>query len=80
MSLEQILDRHNDHQVVIIFRLHKHKLNPIPGLYCHDCCKLIKWLSLDQAEELLAAGVDDLGMLPDEENLWQRRLKIAQLK
>lgn len=78
MSFEDILDRHSDHTVVILWRLHKNKIDPVPGLYCQDCAKLIKWLSLDEAEDLIQSGVEVLAMIPEEETIWHRRLKIAQ--
>jgi hypothetical protein len=73
MSFEDILDRHNDHEVVIIPKKWKNKPDPVPGLYCDHCSKLIKWLSLKEAFELRQAGVtvrnqakwislDDLGI------------------
>jgi hypothetical protein len=78
MSFEDILDRHSNHTVVILWRLHKNKIDPVPGLYCQDCAKLIKWLSLDLAEDLIKAGVEVLDMMPDEENIWHRRLRMAE--
>ena len=76
MSFEDILNNHNDHTVVILWRLHKNKLDPIPGLYCQDCSKLIKWLSLDEAEDLIAYGVEVLDMIPEERDTWQRRMRL----
>lgn len=78
MSFEDILNNHNDHTVVILWRLHKNKLDPVPGLYCQDCAKLIKWLSLDEAEDLIKAGVEVLSMIPEEETIWRRRLRLSQ--
>jgi hypothetical protein len=79
MSFENILNNHNDHTVVILWRLHKNKLDPVPGLYCQDCAKLIKWLSLDEAEELIQIGVEVLEMMKDEEAIWHRRLRLKQM-
>jgi hypothetical protein len=79
MSFKNILDKHADHKVVIIPRLHKNKLDPIPGLYCAECSSLIKWLSLDSAAELLESGVEGLDMLPHEETVWRRRLRLGQM-
>jgi hypothetical protein len=76
MSFEDILNNHNDHTVVILWRLHKNKLDPIPGLYCQDCSKLIKWLSLDEAEDLITYGVEVLDMIPEEEAIWHRRNRL----
>jgi hypothetical protein len=76
MSFEDILNNHNDHTVVILWRLHKNKLDPVPGLYCQDCSKLIKWLSLDEAEDLITYGVEVLDMIPEEEAIWHRRNRL----
>ena len=62
MSFEDVLNRHNDHEVVIIDRFIKNRTRAVPGLYCSDCAKLIKWLSDDVAEELIQSGVKHLGM------------------
>lgn len=62
MSFEDILNRHNDHEVVIIDRFIKNRTRAVPGLYCSDCSKLIKWLSDDVAEDLITNGVEHLGM------------------
>jgi hypothetical protein len=78
MSFEDILDRHSDHTVVILWRLHKNKLDPIPGLYCNDCAKLIKWLSLDEAEDLVNSGVEVLDMIPEERTIWDRRISLLK--
>ena len=79
MSFEDTLNKHNDHTVVILWRLHKNKLDPVPGLYCQDCAKLIKWLSLNEAEDLIKAGVEVLDMIPEEETTWRRRLRISEM-
>jgi hypothetical protein len=78
MSFEHVLNIHNEHTVVILWRLHKNKLDPVPGLYCEDCAKLIKWLSLTEAEDLIDSGVEVLDMIPEEYATWQRRLRIGQ--
>jgi hypothetical protein len=78
MSFQDILNRHNDHTVVILWRLHKNKLDPVPGLYCQDCAKLIKWLNLDEAEDLIQSGVEVLDMIPEEVAIWHRRLRLAK--
>ena len=78
MTLNEALDKHSEHEVAIIMRLHKGRFYPVPGLYCQDCSKLIKWLNYDEAADLLAAGVKDLGMLPEEEEIWQRRIRIIK--
>jgi hypothetical protein len=78
MSFEDILDRHSDHTVVILWRLHKNKLDPVPGLYCNDCAKLIKWLSLDEAEDLVNSGVEVLDMIPEERTIWDRRISLLK--
>ena len=79
MSFEDTLNKHNDHTVVILWRLHKNKLDPVPGLYCQDCAKLIKWLSLNEAEDLIKAGVEVLDMIAEEETTWRRRLRISEM-
>lgn len=73
MTLEEHMARHLDHQVGIALRLHQGR--PVPGLYCLDCAKLIKWLSIDEADTLLKLGVEDIGMLPEEEKELRRLLK-----
>ena len=73
MSFEDIINRHIDHNVVIIPRLHKGKYKPVPGLYCEHCCKLIKWLSPEVAKNLVEYGVEELDMLKDEKAIWNRR-------
>ena len=78
MSFEDILDRHSDHTVVILWRLHKNKLDPIPGLYCQDCSKLIKWLSLTETDDLVKLGVETLDMIPAERAIWKRNLELAE--
>jgi hypothetical protein len=60
MSFETILDRHNDHEVVILPRYHKNRPQLVPGLYCVNCFKLIKWLNPQQAQELEQLGVEVL--------------------
>ena len=60
MAFKDVLDRHHHCQVVIIPRYHKGKPHLVPGLYCSDHAKLIKWLSPDSAEELVSAGVESL--------------------
>jgi hypothetical protein len=57
MSFEDTLDRHNDHEVVIVPKKWKNKTDLVPGLYCDRCRKLIKWLSLKEAIELKKEGV-----------------------
>jgi len=78
MSFKDILDKHDDHTVVILPRLFKNRLEPVPGLYCEDCGKLIKWLSLELFEELLDDGVELLDMIPEEYNTLQRRIKLLE--
>lgn len=78
MSFEDTLNIHNDHTVVILWRLHKNKLDPVPGLYCKDCSKLIKWLHLDEAEDLIQSGVEILDMIPEEYAIWQRRVELKK--
>jgi len=62
MSFEDILNKHNNHEVVIIDRYFKNRFVATPGLYCSDCGKLIKWLSDEVAEDLIYSGVKHLGM------------------
>jgi hypothetical protein len=77
--LENILNKHDDHTVGIVMRYHKGRVDPVPGLYCLDCCKLIKWLSYTEAKDLLESGVEDLGMLPDELALWNRSKRLKNI-
>ena len=78
MSFKDVLDNHSDHNVVIIPRLHKNRFEPVPGLYCEHCAKLIKWLNYSEAKDLLEAGVEGLDMLPDELAIWTRRSRLSQ--
>jgi len=80
MSFEKVLDKHNEHGVVIIPRMFKGRLDPVPGLYCEDCNKWIKWLTIDEASDLLDAGVEGLDMLPNEETIWRRGLRDAGIE
>jgi hypothetical protein len=72
--------KHEDCELVIIERLHKDKLHPTPGLYCepHGC--LIKWLSKPDFCSLIEFGVTNLGMLKDEQVVYERRLKLMRQK
>ena len=76
MSFNDTLDRHADHTVVIIPRLFKNRIEAVPGLYCQDCAKLIKWLSTAEEQELVKSGVEILPMLEEE----RRQLSIRKLK
>jgi hypothetical protein len=73
MSFEDILNRHNDHTVVILPRLHKGKPYAVPGLYCEDCGKLIKWLTPKESKALLKAGVEQIEMIPEERDQLEYR-------
>lgn len=73
-----IISKHDKCQVVIIDKLWKNKLHPVPGLYCADHGKLIKWLSDDAAQILEDAGVENLGMLKTEETTYNRRIRLLQ--
>lgn len=78
MSFENTLNRHNECEVVIIKRMIKNQLHPRAGLYCSNHCCLIKWLSDESYNELTSLGVEELDMLPDEQNQYDRRLKLMQ--
>jgi hypothetical protein len=67
MSFEDVLNRHNDHKMVILPRYHKGKTWPVPGLYCESCAKLIKWLNWPTANDLIEYGVEQLDMTPEDE-------------
>lgn len=58
MSFKDILDRHHDCNVVILPRFHKNRNRLIDGLYCEHHCKLIKWLSPENSQELQELGVE----------------------
>lgn len=78
MSFEDTLNRHHECQVVILPRYHKNKPHLIPGLYCQDHGKLIKWLSPESAAELKQAGVEELEPIKiDKLKAMQQQLKIG---
>lgn len=60
MSFNDVLNNHNDCEVVIIPRFVKGRPKLVPGLYCQCHCKLIKWLRPEEFKELSAAGVEVL--------------------
>lgn len=64
MAFEDILNRHNNCEVVIIPRFHKNRPRLIHGLYCSNHCKLIKWLSPAESDTLVASGVEKLEPVP----------------
>jgi hypothetical protein len=39
---------------------------------------LIKWLTLDEAEDLIQSGVEILDMIPEEYAIWQRRVELKK--
>jgi hypothetical protein len=39
---------------------------------------LIKWLSLDEAEDLVNSGVEVLDMIPEERTIWDRRISLLK--
>lgn len=57
-TFNDILDKHNDHSIFIRPKSHKNRADPVWGLYCRDCVKLIKWLSDREAVSLVDHGVD----------------------
>ena len=71
-----IINKHDNCQVVIVNKLWKNRLHPVPGLYCAEHGNLIKWLSDSDADLLRKQGVEDLGMLKTEESTYQRRLRL----
>lgn len=76
MSFKDILDRHHTHQVVIIPRFVRGRPQLVPGLYCEDCSKLIKWLNPQVADELASVdGVEQLqARKQDQIKLFQQQL------
>jgi hypothetical protein len=75
---EKINSKHNDCEVVIINRLIKNQLHPKPGLYCENHGCLIKWVNYKEAESLKQLGVTDLGMVPEEQKIYNRRLRLMK--
>lgn len=76
MSFEDILNRHHDCSVVILPRYHKHKPHLVPGLYCETHAKLIKWLSPENAKELVGLGVELLDPIKqDKVKVMQEQLR-----
>ena len=82
MAFKDILDRHNDHTVVIIPRFYKNRPKLVPGLYCEDCGKLIKWLKDPLAEELVNDyGVERLSPIKqDKLKLLRQQLAYKEQK
>jgi hypothetical protein len=74
MSFEDILNNHHNCSVVILPRYHKNKPNLIPGLYCENHAKLIKWLSPQQARELEQMGVEQLEPMNSDKLLVEQQL------
>jgi hypothetical protein len=60
MAFEDVLNRHNNCSVVIIPRYHKNRPQLVPGLYCENHGKLIKWIRNEQINELKELGVEVL--------------------
>ena len=85
MSFEDVLNSHNDCQVVIIPRYHKNRPRLVPGLYCQCHAKLIKWLNPEQQQELTALGVEllepiaaDRLALARQQLKWQDNVRRTQ--
>lgn len=76
MAFKDVLDKHDSHTVVIIPRFIKGRPRLVPGLYCEDCGKLIKWLNEQVADELIRAnGVEVLPTIKqDKIKLFQQQL------
>ena len=72
MSLIKSYPKHHSCQVVIIDRYVKGQAHLVPGLYCADHGKWIKWLSLKDADELVEFGVEHLGSLSAEKAMLDR--------
>ena len=68
-------NEHDECEVAILRKLWKNRIHPVPGLYCAIHGKLIKWLSLRDARFLIDEGVEDIGMLPEEEVIYHERLR-----
>lgn len=66
MALKDVFDQHHDCEVVIIPRFHKGKSKLIPGLYCCQHAKLIKWLSPRQSHECQQLGVEVLPAVKED--------------
>ena len=78
MSFQDVLDRHNNCDVVIIPRMWKNQIFPKMGLYCENHCKLIKWLG-DWEYENLRSDVEELSMTKEDEHIYHLRLKKHKL-
>jgi hypothetical protein len=76
MSILPNKNRHDDCPVVIIDKLWKNRLHPVPGLYCACHGKLIKWLSDWDAQTLEDMGVENIGMLKVEQKIYDRRIQL----
>lgn len=62
----KIKDGHLNCPVVIIERRFQGRLELVPGLYCANHAVHFKWLSRQDAEELEAHGVENLGPIKGE--------------
>ena len=69
----RIKGRHRTHRWYIQPRIHAGRHDPVPGLYCADCGKWIKWMSYDETAELLSRGVEDRPMTLEHEMIWKSR-------
>ena len=76
MAFKDILDKHHTHEVVIIPRFVQGRPQLVPGLYCEQCSKLIKWLNPQVAERLIQEeGVECVGPIKqDQIKLFQQQL------
>lgn len=55
---ERTYQKHKDCDTVIIWKEFKNQSWPVPGLYCKQHLKWQQWLTVEQADELIAAGVE----------------------
>jgi hypothetical protein len=55
---ERTYQKHKDCDTVIIWRPFKNQSWPVPGLYCKQHLKWQQWLTVEQADQLIAEGIE----------------------
>jgi hypothetical protein len=78
MTVDKTLDRHANCSVVILPRFHQGKPRLIPGLYCENHAKLIKWLNVNDSNELTELGVKQLKPMSSDQMSLIRQTLIAE--
>ena len=63
MNFEKYLDKHMMCRVVIVEKKFKNRSKLVPTLYCADHVKWLKYCTFKEADDLIQAGVENLGPL-----------------